>query len=409
MTVKLVWHWFTLGPYHFARMSALARQPGIDLTVVETASADDHSWQRGPMDIDFACISLTTRRGKSVFSDTRRDLRRIIEGARPDAIVTSGYAEPNSSQACIGYVRKHPSTALLLWSETTLRDHRRARWKEGVKRILVRCFDGALVAGAPHARYMRGLGMPADRIQVVGGSVDNDYFRRRAAEARATPRLRSELGLPERYFLYVGRLIPPKNLAVLLEAFRRYRRAGGAAAWDLALVGGGPLENELRALAGRDAGGGVHFAGLKQIGELPSIYAFAGCFLLPSASEPWGLVVNEAMASGLPVIASDVCGCAEDLIAPGVNGFLFDPADPAALAGLMERIASGGLDLAAMGAAAQKAVDRFHPSKFAAAAADHIRRMSSLAPTRALPAGAVLSSAMAGAIRAFERLSPVAR
>jgi len=98
-----------------------------------------------------------------------------------------------------------------------------------------------------------------------------------------------------------------------------------------------------------------------------------------------------------------------DLIAPGVNGFLFDPADPAALAGLMERIASGGLDLAAMGAAAQKAVDRFHPSKFAAAAADHIRRMSSLAPTRALPAGAVLSSAMAGAIRAFERLSPVAR
>ena len=251
---------------------------------------------------------------------------------------------------------------------------------------------------------MRGLGMSADRIQVVGGSVDNDYFRRRAAEARAIPGLRSELGLPERYFLYVGRLVPQKNLAVLLEAFERYRSVSGVDAWDLVIVGGGPLENQLRTLAGGAAGGGVHFAGLKQIEQLPSIYGLAGCFTLPSTSEPWGLVVNEAMASGLPVIASDVCGCAEDLIAPGVNGFLFDPADPGALAGLLERIASGGLDLDAMGAAARKAVDRFHPSKFAAASADHVRRLCSLAPARSSRRGTALSFAVTGAAGALERM-----
>jgi glycosyltransferase involved in cell wall biosynthesis len=400
MAIKLIWHWFTLGPYHFARMSALARQPGIDLTVVETSSVDDHSWQRGPLNADFACISLTNGRSERVFHETRRDLRRVIEGVRPDAIVTSGYGEPNSRECCAGYVRKHRSTALLLWSESSVRDNPRTFWKESLKRIYLRCFDGALVAGAPHALYMLGLGMPAGRIQVVGGCVDNDYFLRRAAEARETPGLRSELGLPERYFLFVGRLIWQKNLPILLEAFRRYRRDSGAAPWDLVIAGNGPLESELRAQAGE----GVHFAGMKQIEQLPPIYAFAGCFVMASVSDSWGLVVNEAMASGLPVIASNGCGCAEDLVAAGVNGFRFEPADTDALAGHMARIASGGLDLAAMGAASQERVGRFHLSRFGAAAADHVRGLCSSAPARPSPRGTALSFAVAGAAGALERL-----
>jgi glycosyltransferase involved in cell wall biosynthesis len=99
-------------------------------------------------------------------------------------------------------------------------------------------------------------------------------------------------------------------------------------------VGDGPGRASLERLcAGLQIADAVQFAGLKPARETTPYFAFAGCFVLPSSREPWGLVVNEAMASGLPVIVSRKCGCAEDLDENGANGYLFDPSSDEELSG----------------------------------------------------------------------------
>jgi glycosyltransferase involved in cell wall biosynthesis len=223
-------------------------------------------------------------------------------------------------------------------TETTADDHRRVAWKESVKKCVLRLFDWAVAGGSPHVRYLEALGFPPSRIAHSYDVVDNNFFDERARKLRESSNPQN-FGLPSKYFLYVGRLAPEKNIGRVIEAYSYYRRAGGT--WELVLAGDGPLRPALQAQA-RESGFAhtIGFAGLKTTDELAPYYAFAGCFVLPSIREPWGLVVNEAMASGLPVIVSNRCGCAEDLVAEGENGLLFDPEDSSELAGCLIRIAN---------------------------------------------------------------------
>jgi glycosyltransferase involved in cell wall biosynthesis len=124
------------------------------------------------------------------------------------------------------------------------------------------------------------------------------------------------------------------------------------------------LEKESRELR---LGGQVNFAGLKTAKETVLYYAFAGCFVLPSTREPWGLVVNEAMASGLPVIVSSRCGCVEDLVEPGGNGFLFDPAHDGELTDRMLTIAeSSPRVIGKMGQRSREIIAGYTPEHWAA-------------------------------------------
>jgi glycosyltransferase involved in cell wall biosynthesis len=145
--------------------------------------------------------------------------------------------------------------------------------------------------------------------------------------------------LPRKFFLYVGRFAPEKNLRMLVQAFSVASHHAAVEGWGLVLVGGGPLEEVLR----RDAlpmGDRIRFVAFQQIDGLPAYYGLADALILPSLTEPWGLVVNEAMASGLPVVVSHQCGCVLDLVFPGVNGFVTDPHDPKSLAAALVAIAA---------------------------------------------------------------------
>jgi len=122
------------------------------------------------------------------------------------------------------------------------------------------------------------------------------------------------------------------------------------------------------------AGGVLWLPGFRQIGELPRFYAGAGCFIHASTTEQWGLVVNEAMACGLPAIVSERCGCARDLVKDGVNGFRFDPWNVEQLAALMTKVAAPGFPRADFGEASRRIVADFGPERFARglkAAASH--------------------------------------
>jgi glycosyltransferase involved in cell wall biosynthesis len=133
------------------------------------------------------------------------------------------------------------------------------------------------------------------------------------------------------------------------------------------LSGAGPQEGELR-LKAEQAGLGslVRFPGFQQYPDLPAWYGLAEALVLASESDQWGLVVNEAMAAGLPVIVSSRCGCAPDLVREGENGLVFDPGGPSSIAEALGAVAQMDAPRrAAMGARSRQLIAAFSPEDFA--------------------------------------------
>jgi glycosyltransferase involved in cell wall biosynthesis len=255
-----------------------------------------------------------------------------------------------------------------MMSETTADDFDRVWWQEWVKKRVVASCSAGLVGGTPHRAYLQDLGLDEESIFLGYDAVDNDHFAHGAQQARqASSQVRERLDLPERYFLASNRFIPKKNLPRLIQAFGQYRDKAGTEAWDLVLLGDGPerarVEDAIDAADIREA---VHLHGFKQYDVLPAYYGLAGAFVHASTREQWGLVVNEAMAAGLPVLVSERCGCAPDLVTDGANGYTFDPYEVSQLAGLLQRLAHGDADRARMGTASQEIIAEWGPDRFAA-------------------------------------------
>jgi 1,2-diacylglycerol 3-alpha-glucosyltransferase len=291
---------------------------------------------------------------------------------KPAAVLVPGwYTAPALASAL--WAKLHRKRSILM-SETTEGDYKRVWWKESLKSLLVtQLFDFGIAGGLPHMRYLKRLGFSPDRIGRFYDVVDNRFYQERADAARQSPQLRSAQSLPDQYFLYVGRLAPEKNLTACLKAFAAYRRSEGT--WDLVLVGDGPEREDLKERCLElDISEHVIFAGLKTAPETTLYYAFAKCFLLPSTREPWGLVVNEAMASGLPVLVSNRCGCVEDLVEEGGNGFLFDPTDDSQLTHEMLKIGeSSQLTIDAMGHRSRDIIAGYSPEHWAEEVARVVR------------------------------------
>lgn len=194
--------------------------------------------------------------------------------------------------------------------------------------------DAALAIGRANARWWRSIGMPAERIHAMPYGVDHARFAREAKAARFHRGvIRERLGLPldGAVILVVGKLIPRKRPLDVLRAFEGLPEALRRRT-SLAFVGEGELRQEIERerLASCDATR-IHLAGFRNQGELPVWYAAADVLVLASDHEPWGLVLNEAMASGLAVVASEAVGAAEDLVLPGQTGDRFPTGDVRAL------------------------------------------------------------------------------
>src|SRR5262249_41623475 len=157
-----------------------------------------------------------------------------------------------------------------------------------------------------------------------------------------------------------------KYLVRVLLADARYRWIAGAEAWSLVVIGDGALRDrllELRAELGLESH--VLFPGSMRYEALPAYYGLASAFVHASTTEQWGLVVNEAMAAGLPVLVSDRCGCAPDLVTDGFNGWRFYPENEASIAQAMARIATESCDPRAMGRNSREIVARWTLAHFA--------------------------------------------
>jgi 1,2-diacylglycerol 3-alpha-glucosyltransferase len=360
------------GPYHLARLNTAARlgeKCGVEVLGLELAAkAFSHPWTVEPGSLKGEKITLFRQKAIEELGTLElvTGTWSILNRLNLQAIALSLNKETYPAMLTVlAWTRLHRRVALIMM-DSKYDDFPRHPVKEWAKRRVYGCFDGAIVAGRASREYAEFLGVPPEKIHFGYDVIDNDYFCKEAEKARqGEARLRKDYHLPQNYFVCVSRLDEKKNISLLLESYARYAGEAGARAWGLVICGSGPLEVQLKGQARRLGIDGVHFAGFVQIEELPIYYGLARCLITPSShSEQWGLVVNEAMAAGLPVLVSQACGCAPELVQEGVNGYLFNPFDVGAMARLMHTMSSGSLDLKAMGENSRRIIAEFSPETF---------------------------------------------
>ena len=400
--IAILFHRF--GPYHWARLDACAERFEV-LAVEESAESAEYSWDAASSQARLRHHTLLAAREKPTHParEIARRLCRLLDERRPDAIAVPGWSDP-AALAAIGWATQQ-GISIVLMSDSSASDERRQVWKESIKSRVVRLCGAGLVAGSSHAEYLTMLGMDPHRIFAGYDVVDNSHF---AAVPSAADRAR--LRLPNLYFLASSRFVPKKNLFVLLSAFAAYRATCRADAWQLVLLGDGPLRDDLaRVIAEKSLQDAVLLPGFQQYDELPAYYGLAGAFVHASTTEQWGLVVNEAMAAGLPVLISDRCGCARDLVVKGENGETFDATDPEALARLMSSIAGLPAPVRlAMGEVSRRIIARWTPSIFAESLSRAVEAADRSTPRRTGWADrALLRALILAAERSARRLLPV--
>ena len=374
------------GPYHLARLKALHEK--CELTAIELyQTSSEYDWHsRG--EVAFPCLTLAEP-GQTA-ADALPALRSALDSARPEAVFVPGWSS-KAALAALQWAQTAGVPAIVM-SDSRAEDAPRRRFAEWIKRQIVAGFAGALVAGTAHRDYARRLGVPDAFIQTGYDVVDNAHFATGAEHARAADsQMRTMHALPASYFLASARFIEKKNLIFLLEAYSLYRTRVRHAPRDLVLIGDGPLRPRLEARIQKlELRCHVHLPGFIQYADLPAHYGLATALVMPSLTDQWGLVVNEAMASGLPVLVSSRCGAAQDLVRDGENGYTFDPSRTEALAAHMVSVSDASPDrIAAMGAASRDIIAAYTPDSFAAAVtalvaallAHPVRRLS--APRRA--------------------------
>jgi glycosyltransferase involved in cell wall biosynthesis len=230
----------------------------------------------------------------------------------------------------------------------------RRRWKEVAKRSLFPRLDAVVTMGAEGERYASSYGADPTRFVRVSHSIAAVHFSPEADAARARhAAMRAGLGLDGTVFLYVGRLWWGKGLDTLLDAYGELRRSGADAA--LVLAGDGEDGPRLRRRVEREALPGVVFAGFREGLDLVALYGASDAFVFPTLGDPWGLVVEEAMASGLPVVSSSAAGEIGSRLQEGETGYVVPPEEPQALRTAMERLLEPELR-ARLGAAARASV-----------------------------------------------------
>ena len=357
------------------RIQCLAeRVPG--LVALEVAGSDAvYPWWQGRYEVgEIRQVQLFSNRMEDLSqSEIVRAGISFLDQQRPQVAIMHGY-DSSSARLMARRVRRNGGRTILP-TVTWAGDRRRWLLKECIKGFVARrLFDAVAAAGERAKAYFMGLGFTEDTIWKVANVVDNDHFARGAARARANaPGLRNQLGLPLKYFLFVGALEPWKNVTFLLDCYADYRRAAGQ--WSLVLVGVGSVEESLRAKVQSEQIPDVVFAGMKSHEETPAYYALASCLVLPSLSEPWGLVINEAEAAGLPVLASNRCGSVPELVHRGINGYIFEPTDREELVRLLRLMSDGSVDLERMGHSSRQLIQYFTPEHWADALADCVHHL----------------------------------
>ena len=281
------------------------------------------------------------------------DWRSDLASTQPyDAIIVSGYGGATQRQIIRECRRRKIPVAL--FSDSNLRTQRgrslRVRWWRLLKRRflapIIQSVDYVLTANSLGVAYWRYYGAPKDKIIRCPYYADYERIEAARTKTRAEVLTKSLLDPDRKIIITAARLIDVKGLHLMINAFRESGLAQRG--WTYVLAGTGELEARLKKLAGPDLGNSIRFLGFVQPAELLALIHHAHLFVLPSVYEPHGIVIQEALAAETPVLASDVCGAAHDLVHSGRSGWVFRSEDQADLLKKLLAATSDEARLAAM-------------------------------------------------------------
>jgi glycosyltransferase involved in cell wall biosynthesis len=336
-----------LGPYHYARFHELKKYLPNFIYVKLAIKEHYRPWMDQCKTIDKNKI-IELKKGQSLF--------KLILKEKPDFAICIGYHTYKIVKAglcCL--LLKIPC---IIQFDSTLESSKQKIWKELLKSLIIRTlFKYGFVAGNKSAEYLMRLGVKEKFMWYGVDVVDNAHFYC----PRST--INNQDKISSKTFITVARLSSEKNIDTLIEAYKIYRRNGGT--WELIIVGTGPDEKILRGTVPKEISQYICWYGWASYEELPTLYNIAKCFILTSTSEPWGLVVNEAMAARLPIIISKKCGCIPELLIEGKNGYSFDPKNPVELSMIMSKISSSKVDIQRMGTISKMIINKYNPEKWA--------------------------------------------
>ena len=348
--------------YQANLLRRIAAEPEIDLTVFFCSDFSVKKYKDSgfgvtvqwdvPLLEGYRSVMLPRLRDTSQPGPTRpiaycivRHLQRGIDGLPFDALWVHGYSTLNTLHAMIA--AKALGIPVLLRAESWLHDRSRSRVTLFAKRLFFRALrhlvDAVLPIGTRNADYWAeylGNGFPAFPMPYA---VDNEYFASLALAAGATRvALQAELGIePGRpVILFASKLQERKHCDHLLDAYLQLETAGPQP--YLLIVGDGEMRASLEQRVRESGTEGVRFAGFRNQSEMPRLFDLSTVFVLPSRHEAWGLITNEAMAAGLPVIVSSDVGCAADLVRNGENGFVYPVGNLVALREALEKTLEPG-------------------------------------------------------------------
>jgi glycosyltransferase involved in cell wall biosynthesis len=288
-------------------------------------------------------------------------LARALRSREFDVVVISGYSDIAYWAALV--IARLRGSKVIVAVDSTKFDHARVRLKEWVKALFLKRCNAAFGYGTRSLEYCRSLGLREDQVFIRCQATDGETITAEFEKARSQrDALIAELGIAKHNVIYVGRLSEEKDIGTALRAFKAAVCLGGASDWGFLIVGDGPSRPELSKLVDDVGVPNVNFLGGRGWREVPAVLALADILVLPSRSEPWGLVVNEAMECWLPVLVSEACGSAPDLVEPAENGYRFSPGDVAELSARMHELMTDGQKRARMGEASKRIIRSSTPA-----------------------------------------------
>ena len=215
-------------------------------------------------------------------------------------------------------------------------------WKAKLKKMILKklifpCFDKFLYVGTESKLFFEYYGAQSNQLVYTPHAVDNSMFQEYYNDnIHLKSIFREQCNIPKDSFVFLmcAKFIREKNHFDIVSAFSKLKAQHNF----LILVGDGPLKNDIQAYIALHQIRNVFLTGFVNQSEIAKYYQISDCFILSSSKETWGLAVNEAMNFALPIIISDACGCAFDLVEQGVNGFVYPVANTIALANAMQSL-----------------------------------------------------------------------
>lgn len=348
-------------PYMVDRFNALARRGTLDFEVwFNDRTTSDRSWNVDERSwlFKYRFIPSFTLFGKRIHICTP-----LLFSGGPDVLV-SLYAEPSFLFGwIIARLRKVKTVFRVLVTHD--RWVRRHWFKEALKRFLFRRVSGIETPGNDGRDFAIRYGADPKKIFFATHTVDSGFMRRATKfQPEERIQLRNRLNLVGTVFLYVGRLWSGKGVQYLLEAFRIVEQQSTGKV-SLLLLGDGPDELAFREYCYAHNITNVIFGGYKQKEELPIYFAAADVFVFPTLGDPYGIVVDEAMACSLPVISTSAAGEIRARVRDGLNGYLVDPGNSEALAAAMLKLANDAFLRKDMGQKSRQLVVNHTPERWA--------------------------------------------